>query len=103
MTTAITWKTKNGNHARCDAKCHKAKGTKCKCLCYGLLHGSLVNRSIDKHLDLIQRSTGWIAANLREDLINGKIQSFAFPPEIFRLPLGVKKGEPQSKQNQESP
>lgn len=27
-----------GNH-RCDARCHNARDSKCRCCCYGLYHG----------------------------------------------------------------
>jgi len=28
-----------GRIRRCDSRCHRAKGTRCKCVCLGFFHG----------------------------------------------------------------
>ena len=39
MATVIAVYNLAGCAGRCDAKCHKAKGFDCKCICGGALHG----------------------------------------------------------------
>jgi len=40
MTSVLEARTSDGSLVgRCDAKCHTAKGKKCKCICEGLNHG----------------------------------------------------------------
>ena len=40
MTTVLEYRTWEGFLiGRCDAKCHTAKGKKCKCVCEGRNHG----------------------------------------------------------------
>lgn len=40
MTTIMSWGNSSGTRGRCDARCHNAKGSKCKCMCGGKYHGS---------------------------------------------------------------
>jgi len=40
MTTIMTWGNSEGTKGRCDAKCHNAKGSVCKCMCGGRYHGA---------------------------------------------------------------
>ncbi|MDD5701388.1 MAG: hypothetical protein PHU23_04980 [Dehalococcoidales bacterium] len=39
MTTIMSWGNSSGTKGRCDARCHNAKGEKCKCMCGGRFHG----------------------------------------------------------------
>lgn len=40
MATLIYSSTSSGKTQRCDATCHKARHTKCVCICGGRYHGS---------------------------------------------------------------
>ncbi len=35
MVTVMTWATSGGSKGRCDGRCHKAKYSKCACVCGG--------------------------------------------------------------------
>lgn len=39
MTTIISETKTGGRMRRCDANCHNAKGTVCRCVCNGRYHG----------------------------------------------------------------
>ena len=39
MTTILETRYDTGGGRRCDAVCHRAKGTKCECVCGGRFHG----------------------------------------------------------------
>ena len=56
MTTIITHKEGKVSR-RCDAKCYKAKGKKCNCICGGHNHGKGINEAIlfaSSHEDLLK-------------------------------------------------
>jgi len=40
MATLISWETSGGKKGRCDARCHNAKGPRCRCICGGRYHGA---------------------------------------------------------------
>jgi len=40
MATLMTWETSGGKKGRCDAKCHGATGSVCRCMCGGRYHGA---------------------------------------------------------------
>lgn len=40
MATTINFERLDGTVRRCDARCHKAKLPRCKCVCGGLFHGA---------------------------------------------------------------
>jgi len=39
MATILALYNSDGCVGRCDAKCHEAKGTECRCICGGKYHG----------------------------------------------------------------
>lgn len=39
MATLLIHTDADGRTRRCDAKCHNARGTRCKCICDGANHG----------------------------------------------------------------
>jgi hypothetical protein len=45
MTTLISVHNSDGCVGRCDAKCHVAKGSVCRCICGGLAHGAGVKNA----------------------------------------------------------
>ena len=40
MTTVMSWGDTEGEHGRCDAKCHEAHDLICDCMCGGRFHGA---------------------------------------------------------------
>ena len=47
-TVFESWGVDGSLIGRCDAKCHDAKGDKCKCVCGGLNHGvGLINTTVN--------------------------------------------------------
>ena len=40
MATIMSWGNSKGTKGRCDAKCHNAAGTRCRCMCGGRFHGA---------------------------------------------------------------
>ena len=47
-TVFEAWRVDGSLIGRCDAKCHDAKGDKCKCVCAGLNHGvGLINTTVN--------------------------------------------------------
>lgn len=39
MTTVYAVYNNDGCVGRCDAKCHEAEGSECRCICGGAMHG----------------------------------------------------------------
>lgn len=39
MATLMQWSNSDGIKGRCDARCHNASSTHCKCMCGGRYHG----------------------------------------------------------------
>lgn len=87
MTTFITWQTAGGKKGRCDARCHNAKRTKCKCCCGGLAHGSANGKSTteqQEHLAGIVAEVTEQAATLQLD---GHLKTFNVRPQQQKLPM----------------
>ena len=49
--TIVTLKKGDGNTRRCDARCYRAQGKKCTCICGGRNHGVGRNKAIVQALD----------------------------------------------------
>jgi len=51
MATVMSWSNSEGVKGRCDGRCHNAKGTKCRCMCGGRLHGKARDGTLLEVLD----------------------------------------------------
>lgn len=79
MTSVITAGNSEGTYGRCDAKCHKAAGASCRCICGGLYHGSLANGQED-----LERRRGEFGRQVLEDLYS-KVQIVGRPVQPLLL------------------
>jgi hypothetical protein len=82
MTTLISYKTSTGATGRCDAKCHKAKRQKCKCICGGLNHGvgqKQAAKNIPEHLKEILKEGVYINIDAISEI---NAQQELFPPKL---------------------
>ncbi len=50
MATAIRYEGSNGTKRQCTARCHDAKSPKCTCVCGGVLHGSVRDKTFGQKL-----------------------------------------------------
>ena len=59
MTTVVEARKADGSLlGRCDAKCHTAKGPKCKCVCKGRNHGVGFDQAFRNLHDLDHDASG---------------------------------------------
>lgn len=76
MTTFMTWGTSSGKKGRCDARCHNAKGKKCKCACGGLMHGAHQGKSEAEFQEYTTKIQTFVFEGVRKKIDAGEITSF---------------------------
>jgi len=87
MTTYMTWETAGGKKGRCDAKCHNARGQKCRCMCRGNLHGSAIGKTPEEARRLRDEKAPDIFAMMNDARDIGEINNWILRAEQRQLPL----------------